>query len=96
MYTEEIRYHPLVDMDTDRNEKMPMFQTTNGDLVKKVHSLYLSEMITNYFRLHSKKPLSRNESNSMIIHCPRCGSIMKRITNNDADKLGIYTCNKCK
>lgn len=39
---------------------------------------------------------SRNESNSMIIHCPRCGSIMKRITNNDADKLGIYTCNKCK
>ncbi len=93
----EIRYHPLIDGDSEGIEKIPMFLTTDEVTVSKVHSMYLAEVIPNYFRLHSKEPVSQKLSNQFRIHCPICGSPMKKIANNSTTtRLGLYTCKRCK
>lgn len=91
---QEIRYHPLVDANSEGIEKVPLFFTTGTERLPK---MYLSEMIPGYFRLHSKNPVSQNESNAFQIHCPQCGKVLKQIArNNSKTKLGLYTCNGCK
>lgn len=93
----ETRYHPLIDCDTDGVEKAPMFQSWDGKVVADTHKMYLSEMIPNYFRLHSKKSMSQRATDKLTIHCPLCGSSLRRIANNcNNHRLGLYTCDKCK
>lgn len=93
----ETRYHPLIDCDTDGTEKVPMFQSLDGKVVADTHSMYLSEMIPNYYRLHSKKSMSQRTTDKISIHCPLCGSVLKQIAKNlDNDRLGLYTCDRCK
>ena len=43
-----IRYHPLIDGDTDGLEKVPMFLSTDKETVRQNSRMYLSE---NYFQL---------------------------------------------
>ncbi len=93
----ETRYHPLVDCNTEGTEKAPMFQAVDGQKVNQVHQMYLSEMIPNYYRLHSKKQMSQGATDKITIHCPLCGSKLRQIARNcDGNKLGLYTCDKCK
>jgi len=90
-YTEP-RYHPLVNADTDSTEMVPMFMSTDGTTIRKVHSAYLTEIVPNYFRLYSRKPVKNN----IIIHCPRCGAeLFKMADATDSSRLGLYTCKKC-
>lgn len=92
-----IRYHPLIDCDTAGTEKVPMFVTTEGDVVKKTSKLYLSEVVPNHYRFYSKEPMSSRISEQLVIHCPLCGSNLKQIAENSTTKkLGLYTCMKCK
>lgn len=59
-----IRYHPLIDGDTDGLEKVPM---------------------------------SQNATDSIEIHCPLCGAVLRQMAqNHDANKLGLYTCDRCR
>lgn len=51
MEIQKIRYHPLVDANSEGTEKVPMFLTTDP---KGVRSMYLEEMIPGYFRLYLK------------------------------------------
>lgn len=53
-----IRYHPLIDGDTDGLEKVPMFLSTDEKTVRQNSKMYLSEIIPHYYRLYSKKPMS--------------------------------------
>jgi hypothetical protein len=93
----EIRYHPLIDGDTEGTEKVPMFLSTDWNAVSKYHSLYLMEMIPNYFRLHSKEPVNRGTSDTFNIHCPKCSGKLRQIADNsNMLKLGLYTCDRCK
>ena len=48
---EYIRYHPLLDCDTDGVEKVPMFFSADEDTVRKSHSMYLVECIPHTYRL---------------------------------------------
>ena len=65
-----IRYHPLIDGDTDGLEKVPIF---------------LSE------------PMSQKATDSIEIHCPLCGAVLRQMAqNHDANKLGLYTCDRCR
>ena len=93
----DTRYHPLIDCDTEGTEKVPLFQTLDGKVVADTHSMYLSEMIPNYYRLHSRKSMSQRATDNITIHCPLCGSALGQMARNyDSNKLGLYTCDKCK
>ena len=88
-----IRYHPLIDGDTDGLEKVPMFLSTD----RESSIMYLSEIISNYYRLYSKEPMSQNATDSIEIHCPLCGAVLRQMAqNHDANKLGLYTCDRCR
>ena len=92
-----IRYHPLIDGDTDGMEKVPMFLSTDGETVRQNSKLYLSEIIPNHYRLYSKESKSRRETDKMIIHCPLCGyTLIQVIENYDTNKLGLYICDRCR
>ena len=94
MERQEIRYHPLIDSDTEGTEKVPLFLTTNADGIR---SMYLSEMIPGYFRLRSKEPVSLRESDELVIHCPMCGGHLRKMTkSNNVTELGLYTCDRCR
>lgn len=94
MEIKKIRYHPLVDVDSDGIEKVPLFLTTD---FKGVRSMYLEEMIPGYFRLYSKVPVSTGASDELMIHCPQCGSILVNIAkSSSATKLGLYACDRCR
>ena len=49
-----IRYHPLIDGDTDGREKVPLFLSTDGETIRQNSKLFLSEIIPNHYRLYSK------------------------------------------
>ena len=36
-----IRYHPLIDGDTDGREKVPLFLSTDGETIRQNSKLYL-------------------------------------------------------
>lgn len=74
-----IRYHPLIDGDTDGLEKVPMFLSTDKETVRQNSRMYLSEIISNYYRLYSKEPMSQNATDSIEIHCPLCGAVLKQM-----------------
>ena len=94
MEIQKIRYHPLVDANSEGTEKVPMFLTTDPNGVR---SMYLEEMILGYFRLYSKVPVSTGESEKLMIHCPQCGSgLMKIAKTSTTTKLGLYTCDRCR
>ena len=47
---EYIKYHPLVDADTDGTEKVPMFFSTDESVVVSTHGLYLEEIVHRIYR----------------------------------------------
>lgn len=87
---DEPRFHPLV-VDTDEDVAVPMFMSTDGESIRKVHDTYLSEIVSNYFRLHSRKPVS----NSLDIRCPRCGTSLYQVATATKNTLGLYSCRNC-
>ena len=93
-----IRYHPLIDGDTDGLEKgTDVFYQQTRKTVRQNSRMYLSEIISNYYRLYSKEPMSQNATDSIEIHCPLCGAVLRQMAqNHDANKLGLYTCDKCR
>ena len=96
MKTFETKYYPLVDCDTDGTEKVPMFVSTSGTIIDSVHSMYLAEIVPNFYRLYCNDKTVRG-SGTQVIHCPLCGSVMQNIAEaSDEKKLGLYTCNKCQ
>ena len=64
-----IRYHPLIDGDTDGLEKVPMFLSTDKETVRQNSRMYLSEIISNYYRLYSKEPMSQNAAEKFTVLC---------------------------
>ena len=94
MERQEIRYHPLIDSDTEGTEKVPLFVTANTE---GIPSMYLSEMIPGYFRLRSKEPVSLRASDELVIQCPMCGGHLRKMTkSNNTTELGLYTCDRCR
>ena len=94
---EKIKYHPLVDADTDGTVKVPMFCSTDGETIKKVHSLYLREIVPDYFSLFSNKADNKRASGQFEIHCPTCGKKLRQIGGPiDQNKLGLYVCDHCR
>ena len=89
----DIRYYPLIDCDLEGTEKMAMIPTLKGSIVKAQSGMWLEEMIPNLFRLCTNK---RSSTDTVNIHCPRCGTVLKRISADiNETKRGLYVCNAC-
>jgi len=89
----EIKYYPLIDCNTEGEEKIAMFPTPDSSTVQAQSEMWLEEMIPHYFRLCTKKSSSADTFN---IHCPRCGTALKRISGDiNKTKLGLYACSAC-
>ena len=96
MDTTETRYYLLTSVDTDGNQLVPLFAVTDMRVIKNQSSLYLSEITPEYFRLHSKEPMTQKATDKLEIRCPRCGKPLKQISvNTDAHNLCLYRCNGC-
>lgn len=92
-----IKYHPLIDADTEGVEKTPMFFTTDRDVVCAHHALYLEEFVPHRYRLHAKATHSMRQYLDYRIHCPYCGNVMDAQTPHiDQHTLAVYACKKCK
>lgn len=93
----DIRYHPLVDCDSEGTEKIPMFPTGDEDTVRKICGIYLREVIPKYYRLCAVRSISDETAQSYTIHCPYCGRAMTQISPpGDNRRLGLYCCPDCK
>ena len=48
-------------------------------------------------RFYSKEPMSQNATDSIEIYCLLCGAVLRQMAqNHDANKLGLYTCDRCR
>jgi len=93
---EYIKYHPLVSCDTKGFEKMPMFCHTDEGIIREKNDMYLSEFIPGYYRLKSKKPQNKKTVSKLVLHCPKCGSVLKAFSRQfSPDRLPLYTCPHC-
>ena len=93
---EYIKYHPLVDADTDGKEKVPMFLTPDEANVKEHHRLYLEEIVPRRFRLCSSNPMTAKETAGYTIHCPYCNAKLKAISALvDGTRHALYECPRC-
>ncbi|MDY6212370.1 hypothetical protein [Hornefia butyriciproducens] len=93
---QDIKYHPLIDCDSDGTEKVPMFFCTDEKTIRQEHKMYLEEIIPEYYRLRSVKGMSASDAEKLIIHCPCCGKAMTAIVKaRDNHNLGLYNCPEC-
>ena len=89
----EIRYYPLIDCDTEGTEKMAMIPAPNSAAVQAQSQMWLEEMLPHYFRLYTQNSSS---SDTFNIRCPRCGTVLKRISGDiNETKRGLYVCDSC-
>lgn len=92
---DKIRYHPLINCDTEGKEKRALFPSEDPESVTKFQGSYLLEMISDYYRLYAGK--DKTISDSTKICCPKCGLVMRQLTKaSDKNKLGLYTCEGCR
>lgn len=89
-----IKYHPLVDADTDGEVKVPMFCTDKAENMKR-HRFHIEEIVPYTFRLCSTEPCKANDT-AFDIRCPYCGHSLKRIADSvSGTRHGLYICEKC-
>ena len=93
----EIKYHPLVNCDSNGKEKSPMFSTTDESAVRRSHKLYLEEIVPRYYRLRSVEGTSAEDAKQMNIRCPICGKKMMNISSPvNENRLALYRCRNCE
>ena len=91
-----IRYHPLIERDTDAHEYAPLFVTTDETAVRRAHSYYLEEFVNGYYRLCSGKAQALPDGGMMSIACPVCGSRLENITTGKhTPGQALYVCRSC-
>ena len=92
----EIKYHPLVDCDTDGKDKIPMFFSGDETTVRTSHGMYLEEIVPKYYRLRSVGGTLAKTVAAYIIHCPLCGKGMTPVASAmDKHRLALYSCRNC-
>ena len=92
----KIRYHPLVDGDTDGKEKYPLFFTEDEATARAAYCAYLEEMVPGYYSLCRGSKKEGQEKGGFDIHCPRCGRLMDRISpESGTGYRPLYMCRDC-
>lgn len=94
---QDIRYHPLIDRNSEGTDKVPMFFSENETAVRKAHDLYLEEIVPKHYRLCSVSGTSSESAKDFTIRCPYCGKAMIQIANaRNTHRLGLYNCPDCR
>lgn len=94
---EHIKYHPLVDADTDGTVKVPLFAAMDESMVKNSHSLYLQEYMPHYFRLISNNCDPDRLSGEFEIRWPCLRNCTQAgLRSTEQPKLGLYVCDRCR
>ncbi len=92
----DVRYHPLVDRDSDGLDKSPMFSSPEREKVAGIAALYLEEIVPRRYRLVAREPHTAQQAGAYSIHCPRCGAVMRSFSQPiDAHRLSLYECPNC-
>ena len=92
----KIRYHPLICVDDENGDLMPLFSSESKENVEAHHNLYLSEMIPHYYRLNTKYLLAKDALQGFHIHCPICGKSMNPMSlTADENHLPLFCCLDC-
>ncbi len=90
------RYYPLICLDDEDGDMMPLFSSSDITQMEQPNRLYLTKIIPHYYRLSSSFPLGRDLWQKFRIHCPICGKIMTRMsTPTDDSRLPLYCCPDC-
>ena len=93
----KIKYHPLISMDADGIEKVPMFFSYDRESVESRHSFFLEECAPRFYRLNAKTMHTPAEAAAYHIHCPLCGHTMVTIGGIiNPYELNLLACPKCK
>ncbi|MCR4763061.1 MAG: hypothetical protein K5696_05990 [Lachnospiraceae bacterium] len=91
-----IRYHPLIERDSNAHEYAPLFVTTDEAAVRRNHSFYLEEVVNGYFRLCATKTLTLPDSGTMTVACPVCSNRLENITaGKHTPTQALYRCRVC-
>lgn len=92
----DIKYHPLIDADTDGKTKVPMFCSDNRDNMNK-HLFYLEEMTPHHFRLCSTEAVPAESLADLDIRCPSCGRSLRIASlQTDGTRHALYLCDNCR
>ncbi len=92
----DVRYYPLVRIDTDGNEYQAMTPTDNEETVRTHHRFWLTEVVSDYFRLGTADKPSAAAIETLRPHCPRCGAVLRTVSLiTPQHPLPLYACGKC-
>lgn len=93
---QEIKYYPVIDMDTEGLEKQAMLPATDRDAVCSRHGFWLEEIIPHFFRLCSAERQAKETVSQFKIHCPRCGGVLRPISSvTNGNRHFLYACDTC-
>ena len=93
---QEIKYYPVVDMDTEGLEKQAMLPTADGDAVRGHHRFWLEEIVPHFFRLCSAEQKAAQNVSQFRIHCPYCGGGLRPISpTSNGRRHFLYACDTC-
>ena len=93
---EDIKYYPVIDVNTEGLEKQAFMPTEDRDSVRQHHIFWLEEIVPHYFRLGSAEPQEREIVAQFKIHCPYCGNILSPISSVVEEKrFFLYACDNC-
>ena len=93
---EYVRYYPLVGMGEDGKTLLGMTPTDSEKTVREHHAFWLTEIVSNYYRLGARDKPSAAAVNDLRIRCPKCGGALRTIapgTKNGG--LPLYVCERC-
>lgn len=86
----DVKYFPLVDMDTDASVRFPMFPVTDESMVRRSGRPYLTELIPYRFRLCNSERHPDYE-----VRCPYCGRPMLCLSSESIPNA-LFVCEHCK
>ena len=93
---QEIKYYPVVDMDTEGLEKQAMLPTVDSEAVRGHHRFWLEEIVPHFFRLCSSEQKAAQDVSRFRIHCPYCGASLRPISPaSNGRRHFLYTCDTC-
>lgn len=93
---EYVRYYPLVGMGADARDLQGMTPTDSERTVREHHKLWLTEVVSNYYRLGVRERPSVSAVNAYRVRCPKCGEMLRTIAPGTKDgPLPLYVCGRC-
>ena len=91
-----VRYYPLIRTERNGVDFTAMTPTDSEKTIRENHVLWLSEFVPNYYRLGAADKPSVAAVDSLRLHCPKCGAVLKPISAVILEhSYPLYACDNC-